>query len=74
MLAGTGFYSPYGKKAAAENSDELSFYVNGAEDVWLLSNKKESWGRAVVTKPVSVEVMHKWLETHPAAFIAALPA
>ena len=73
VLSGTGFYSPYGGKVTAKNDDLISYYVNSEEDVWLASNKQENWGKAVVTKPVSVEVMHKWLETHPDAFIAALP-
>ena len=35
-------------------------------------NKKETWGDAIVTAPVSVEAMHAWLKNHPDAFIAAL--
>ena len=74
VLSGKGFYSSYGKKISAENSDQLCYYVNGVQDAWLVSNKQESWGNAIVTKPVSVAEMHTWLSTHPDAFIAAMPA
>ena len=73
VLAGKGFYSPYGGKVAASNTDCLCYYVNGGSDSWLEQNKKENWGSATVTGPVSVADMHKWLEGHPDAFIAALP-
>ena len=73
VLAGKGFYSPYGGKVSAKNTDTLCYYVNGGSDSWLEENRQENWGNAVVTKPVTVEAMHKWLESHPDAFIAALP-
>ena len=73
VLAGKGFYSPYGAKVAAVNTDELCYYVSGACDAWLEENKQTAWGDAVVTKPVTVEAMHAWLGEHPGAFIAALP-
>ena len=73
VLAGKGFYSPYGKKVSAVNSDLLCYYVSGAQDAWLDENKQTCWGDAVVTRPVSVEAMHAWLKDHPDAFIAALP-
>ena len=71
-LAGKGFYSVYGGKVAAENNDELRYYVRGAKDAWLEEIAEESWGDAVVTKAVTVEAMHQWLAEHPEAFIAAI--
>ena len=73
VLAGKGFYSPYGAKVSADNSVERRFYVRGAQDAWLESCKQESWNDAVITKPVSVAKMHQWLAEHPGTFIAALP-
>jgi len=73
VLAGKGFYSPYGKKVAAVNTDLLCYYVSGAQDGWLDENKQTAWGDAIVTKPVTVEAMHAWLKEHPDAFVAALP-
>ena len=72
VLAGKGFYSPYGPKVAANNSDELCFYVSGVQDAWLEQIKAESWGDAIVTKPVSVSAMHAWRAEHKSAFIAAI--
>ena len=73
LLAGKGFYSPYGSRRCADNSGALRFYVRGASDSWLEENKQQLWGEAVVTKPVPVADMHSWLKAHPGAFIAALP-
>ena len=73
VLAGRGFYSPYGQKVDAENSDLLSYYVSGATDAWLQANTQQTWGEAVVTAPVSVEAMHAWRKANPDAFIAAMP-
>ena len=70
-LRGCGFYSNYGSKVAAENDDELRYYVRGAKDAWIDAITEETWGDAVVTKPVTVEAMHQWLAEHPEAFIAA---
>ena len=72
VLAGKGFYSPYGEKVAAANEDKLCFYVSGASDQWLEENKQENWGNAIVTKPVSVTEMHAWLKNNPNAFMAAI--
>ena len=72
VLAGKGFYSPYGGKVAAENTHMLSYYVSGAQDAWLQENAQEHWGEAVVTKPVSVNEMHAWRKANPNAFIAAI--
>jgi len=72
VLAGKGFYSPYGEKVAAKNTDKLCYYVSGGSDAWLEENTAEKWGNAVITKPVTVEAMHTWLKDQPTAFIAAL--
>ena len=71
VLAGKGFYSPYGKKVAAKNTDELSYYVSGVKDAWIAENTATVWGDAVITKPVSVEAIHAWRKENPEAFIAA---
>ena len=71
VLAGKGFYSPYGEKVAAENTDTLRYYVSGATDAWLAENTAETWGDAVITAPVSVDAMHAWRKANPYAFIAA---
>ena len=73
ILAGKGFYSPYGGKVAADNSVTRQYYVRGGQDSWLQDNAQENWGEAVITKPVAVDAMHKWLKANPNAFIAALP-
>ena len=72
VLAGKKFYSTYTQKVAAENTDELCYYVRGASDAWLEEVKQEAWGEATVTKPVSVETMHAWRKANPDAFIAAI--
>ena len=69
ILAGKGFYSPYGGKVSAVNEEEMRYYVRGAK--W--DNAEESWGSAVITKPVSVAKIHAWRKENPDAFIAALP-
>ena len=71
VLAGKGFYSPYGPKTAAQNTDALCYYVSGAKDPWLEENQAETWGDAIITGPVSVTAMHAWRAQHPGAFIAA---
>ena len=71
VLVGKGFYSPYGQKVSARNTDTLRYYVSGGSDAWLAENTAERWGDAVITKPVSVEAMHTWLKGQPDAFIAA---
>ena len=72
LLAGRGFYSPYGPKTAAANTDCLCYYVSGARDAWLEENTQETWGDAIVTKPLAVEQIHAWRKANPDAFIAAL--
>ena len=71
LIAGKGFYCNYGGKVAAVNDGKLTYYVRGEQDAWLSSNTAETWGNAVITKPVSVSAMHSWLKEHPNAFIAA---
>ena len=74
VLRGKGYYSPYGGKVQADNSKLLSYYVRGEKDAWLEENKQETWGEAIITKPVAVSDMHAWLKAHPGSFIAAMPA
>ncbi len=69
ILCGKGFYSPYGAKLAAENDEQLCYYVRGGK--W--EDAKETWGNAYITNPVSVCTMHAWHKENPDAFIAALP-
>ena len=68
VLEGKGFYAPYGEAVTADNSEKLSWYVRGD---WS-GGIAESWNGAVLTTPVSVAEMHKWLKENPDAFIAAL--
>ena len=72
VLRGKGYYSPYGGKVSAVNDKLLSYYVRGEVDAWLEENKQETWGEAIITKPVAVSDMHAWLKVHPGAFIAAI--
>ena len=67
ILTGKGFYTPYGGKVSATNDEKLRYYVRGGQ--W--ADPAERWGEAVITKPVSVSEMHKWLKENPGAFIAA---
>ena len=73
VLLGHGYYSPYGGKVAADNMCLCSYYVRGDADLWLKENTCETWGEAVITKPVPVKEMHAWLKENPEAFIAAMP-
>ena len=73
FLRGNGFYCTYGKKVQVVNDEKYSYYVRGASDFWLEDVTAEKWDNAVITKPVAVETMHKWLQNHPGAFIAAMP-
>lgn len=70
VLEGKGFYAPYGKTVAADNSEQLCYYIRGGKD--LPAAVAENWGSAVVTEPVSVSKVHAWLKDNPDAFIAAL--
>ena len=68
LLAGRGFYTPYGPKTQVTNDAEMTYYVRGNWE----GEVQEHWGSAVLTKPVSVEAMHSWLKENPDAFIAAI--
>ena len=69
ILAGKGFYAPYGGKTAVRNDGEMTYYVRG--EAW--DGVTEAvWGEGVITGQVSVEKMHAWRKAHPNAFIAAL--
>ena len=72
LLRGNGFYAPYGEKVTACNDEMLRFYVRGNSDAWLEARKEDTWGEAVVTRPVAVSEMHGWLKAHPGTFLAAL--
>lgn len=69
LLAGKKFYCPYGKKVRVDNSECRSYYVRGG--VWPEDMTAEVWNGAVITKPVPVREMHRWLKENPNAFIAA---
>ena len=68
VLAGKGFYAPYGGHAAAVNDEKLTWYVRGNWN----GETKAHWGNAAVTAPVSVAKMHAWLKENPDAFAAAI--
>ncbi len=68
VLGGKGFYAPYGGKAQARNEETMGYYVRGGWD----GPVREDWGSGVVTEPVSVDAMHRWLKEHPQAFIAGI--
>ena len=68
VLAGRGFYAPYGGKVAAVNEEKLTWYVRGGWN----GAVKEQWGSAAVTEPVSVSKMHAWLKGNPDAFAAGI--
>ena len=65
---GKGFYAPYGGKVRAKNDGCLRYYVRGGWN----GEEEQVWGNAVVTKPVPVDEMHRWLKENPHAFIAAI--
>ena len=64
----------YGKKVSIDNAEKLRYYVRYGADPWLQAHTDEIWDQAVITEPVAVEEMHRWLKGHPNAFIAALLA
>ena len=68
VLAGKGFYAPYGETVSADNSEELTWYVRGNWN----GETAENWNGAVLTNPVSVTAMHAWLKENPEAFVAAI--
>ena len=68
VLAGKGFYAPYGGAVSADNSGTVRYYVRGGWQRVV----EENWGDGVVTAPVAVSEMHAWLKENPEAFIAAI--
>ena len=66
-----GYDASFGK-VTVSNEGTMCYYVRGGSDAWLAENTAENWGEAVITKPVAVDAMHKWLAANPGAFIAAL--
>ena len=68
ILGGRSFYCPYGKKTPIDNSEKLRYYIRGN---WQ-GEVEETWGNAVVTKPVAVSEVHSWLKDNSGAFIAAI--
>ena len=72
FIRGNGFYCGYGEKVCVCNEEKLRYYVSPDADAWLEVNAAEHWHNAIVTEPVSVSEMHRWLQAHPGAFIAAI--
>ena len=72
ILSGRGFYCPCGPGVEIDNSQRFLYYVRGETDPWLESVTRETWAGAVITNPISVEEMHRWLKRHPNAFLAAV--
>ena len=73
LTKGNGFYAPYGEKTQAENDEQLCYYIRGGDQSVFADQVAETWGQAIVTKPVSVMEVHNWLKENQGAFIAALP-
>ena len=68
VQAGKGFYAPCGETVAADNSEEMTWYVRGG---WT-GDAAEAWGKAKIVKNVSVTRMHTWVRENPEAFVAAI--
>jgi homoserine dehydrogenase len=73
LTKGNGFYAPYGEKVQAENDEKLCYYIRGGDQSVFADSVAETWGAAIVTKPISVMEVHNWLKENQGAFIAALP-
>ena len=73
LLAGRGFYCPYGPKVSVDNSLCLRYYVRGGDLSVFAGKTAEKWGDAIITAPVSVDFIHRWLRENSGAFIAAMP-
>ena len=69
ILAGRGFYAPYGTKTSVCNDVAMRYYIRGGK--WE-GEIQETWGEGIVTAPVSVCEVHSWLAANPGAFIAAI--
>ena len=74
LTKGNGFYAPYGEKTQAENDEKRCYYIRGGDQSQFAGNVAETWGKAIVTKPISVMEVHNWLKVNEGAFIAALPS
>ena len=72
IILGKGFYCAYGEKVAAVNNDLVSYYVSASDDAWLKEIAQETWGDAIITKPISVEMFHQWLKNQEGVFAAAI--
>ncbi len=68
-----GFYSVCQRKVDICNDNRMQYYVRGSSDSWLEERTVETWGKAAITAPVSVEEMHAWCAKYPNVFMAALP-
>ena len=68
VLEGKSFYAPYGGMVAADNSEELDWYIRGD---WK-GEANEVWGNAKIVEAVSVTEMHAWIKKNPDAFVAAI--
>ena len=73
LTKGNGFYAPYGEKVQAENDEKLCYYIRSGDQSVFADSVAETWGAAIVTKPISVMEVHNWLKENQGAFIAALP-
>ena len=69
ILAGRGFYAPWGGKTPVCNHIAMRYYVRGG--TWD-GAAEETWGEGMITAPVSVAAIHAWRKENPTAFIAAL--
>ena len=69
LTRGTGFYSPCADPVTVSNDVCLRYYVRGD---WK-GTVSETWNGAVITGPVSVADMHRWLKENTGTFIAAMP-
>lgn len=67
---GKGFYCTIQGSREISNHPAMCYYVRGEQDSWLRENMQDTWGEGVVTKPVPVERMHRYLQQHPDSFIA----
>ena len=69
ILAGKGFYAPYGGKANVCNDVQMTYYIRGGAWTGEVTGR---WGQGVITAPVAVSAVHAWRKENPEAFIAAL--
>jgi len=72
LTHGTGFYCPYGPKVQVENNEKLRYYVRGGDQSCFADRIEATWDGAVITAPICVAEIHKWLKENDGAFIAAM--